>query len=82
MFPPIFPLLSFLKEQKVVCTIVVPELYPVPIWWPKLRDASVGSFCIDKTGQLGAVKIPSKRGFISDRVGHRWPMFAFRVSFC
>ena len=85
VFPPlvlVFPLLCFLEEQKVSCTVVVPELYPVPVWWPKLKGASVDYFCIGRKGEKGVVKVPSKQGFILDGIGLRWSLFVFRVSFC
>ena len=84
VYPPIvliFPLLCFLEEQGVSCTLVVPQMSPVPMWWPKIERSSVGSLIIGKKDQKGVVKIPSKKGFITDEVGLRWPLVAFRVSF-
>lgn len=41
VFPPlqlIGPILKFLREQKARCTLVVPDRYPRPYWWPILRS--------------------------------------------
>jgi hypothetical protein len=84
VFPPyglIFPVLCFLEQHKVVSTIIVPKIEPLPMWWPKLVTNSIGSLCIGVIGQKGVVNVPSKKGFVLDSVGLRWPLFAFRVSF-
>lgn len=84
VYPPfvlIFPLLCFLEEQGVSCTLIVPQMTPVPMWWPKVEKSSVSSVVIGRKGQKGVVKVPSKKGFIVDEVGLRWPLVAFRVSF-
>lgn len=77
-FAMIFPVLKFLEEQGVACTVVVPKMNPFPIWWPKLEINSVGSVCL---GLKGVVMISTKTGFVVDLVGLRWPLFAFRLSF-
>lgn len=80
-FPMIFPVLKFLVEQGVACTVVVPKMNPLPIWWPKLEIYSVGSVCLVLKGEKSVVRIPTKKGFVVDLVGLRWPLFAFRLSF-
>lgn len=43
VFPPfllIGPVLKFLREQKACCTIVVPDRYLLPYWWPILHSES------------------------------------------
>jgi hypothetical protein len=83
-YPPfalIFPVLNFLEEQGVACTIIVPKMIPLPIWWLKLESYSVGCICLGLKGEKGVVKIPSRKGFVLDSVGLKWPLFAFRVSF-
>lgn len=40
VYPPfamIFPVLKFLEEQGVDCTVVVPKMNPLPKWWQKLK---------------------------------------------
>lgn len=84
VFPPfglIFPIICLLEQQKVMCTIIVPMMEPLPIWWPKLLANSIGSFCIGVNGEKEIVKIPSKNGFVLDNLGLRWPLFAIRVLF-
>ncbi|CAG2202351.1 unnamed protein product [Mytilus edulis] len=83
VYPPyvlIFPLLCFLKEQSVSCTVVVPELYPVPMWWPMLTSCSSTSILLGARGQKGVVKAPSRKGFVVDEFGLRWPLWAFRIN--
>lgn len=41
----------------------------------------MGSFCLGVNGDKEVVKIQSKKGFVLDNVGLRWPLFAFRVLF-
>lgn len=85
VFPPfglIFPLLCLLEEQGVSrCTLVVPELKPIPVWWPKLMSYSVGSVCLGEKGEKGVMLVPSKKGFVYDSFGLSWRLLAFRVSF-
>ena len=84
VFPPfglILPILCLLEEQKVSCTVVVPKIQPLPLWWPKLETHSTGSFCLGEKGQKGVVYVPTRKGFVHDGVGLRWALFAFRVSF-
>ena len=48
VFPPfrlIGPVLKFLREQKARCTIVVPDRYPRPYWWPQSSHQSPRSNC-------------------------------------
>ena len=84
VYPPfvlIFPVLCLLEEQGVECTIVVPEMIPIPIWWPMLKKYSTASMRIGGKGQKGVIRIPSKKGFVLDETGLRWPLIAFRISF-
>lgn len=45
-FAMIFPVLKFLEEQGVACTVVVRKINPLLLWWPKLEINSVGSVCL------------------------------------
>ncbi|CAG2201248.1 unnamed protein product [Mytilus edulis] len=52
VYPPfvlVFPVLSLLREQGISCTIIVPEMRPLPIWWPILKYYSVESVCLGPT---------------------------------
>lgn len=78
----ILPVLSFLEEQKVKgCTMIVPEMYPYPVWWPKLCRFSASNFCVGKKSELGVVKIPTKKGFVVDNRGLKWALYAHRLVF-
>lgn len=60
---------------------MIPKLETVPVWWPNLINNVIGSVCLGLKGEKGVVKVPSRRGFIVDTVGLRWPLYAFRVSY-
>ncbi|VDI38058.1 Hypothetical predicted protein [Mytilus galloprovincialis] len=63
VYPPfvlVFPVLSLLREQGISCTIIVPEMRPLPIWWPILKYYSVES-----ARPIFLTKIRSISAFIS-----------------
>lgn len=85
VFPPfclISVLLKFLESQRVKkCTVVVPEIVPTPVWWP-LFWLYVESFIVlGNKGDTGVLKLPSKQGFVLDKVGLKWKLIAGRLSF-
>lgn len=73
--------LKFLEEHGVACSVVVPKINALPTWLPKLEINYVGSVCLGLKGEKGLVRIPTKKGFVVDLVGMRWPLFSFRLSF-
>ena len=78
----IFPVLSFLKEQRVEkCTFIAPLLDQAPIWLPFLKYYSVSSFVLGVKGQKGIIEVPSRKGFILDNRGLMWPLVVYRLSF-
>jgi hypothetical protein len=85
VFPPftlITPLLKFLEVRKVtVCTMVVPLIIPRPVWWPLLSSRVVGSVKLGEKGDRETLIVPSKQGFIQDKVGLRWSLIAVRLQF-
>lgn len=80
-FAMIFPVLKFLEEHGVACTVVFPKMNALPKWWPKLEINSVGSVCLGLKGEKGLFSLRTKKGFVVVLVGLRWPLFAFRLSF-
>ncbi|MES9881504.1 MAG: reverse transcriptase domain-containing protein [Sedimenticola sp.] len=85
VFPPfnlITPLIRLLQEQSVqACTLVAPVMTPKPVWWPLLQSHSSASVKIGRRGETGVILIPTKRGYIPDKVGLKYDLQAFRVHF-
>ena len=85
VFPPfhlIFPLLCLLREQKVkACTFVAPVYQIKPIWWPMLMRHTAASISLGHVGDSGILYIPSRLGFIKDKLGLREELKAFRLHF-
>lgn len=81
-FTLIFPVLNFLKEQRVrVCTLIAPELIQIPQWYPLLKRHTISSIVIGDKGQKGVLDVPSKKGYIPDTFGLKSPLLAYRLSF-
>jgi hypothetical protein len=85
VFPPNVMLLSvlrFLQEQKVSNVTVVMSVPAVkPIWWPLVKANEVDSLLLGNVGKTGILKIPTKRGFVRDKKGLKFDLWAFRLSF-
>ena len=81
-FTLIFPVLNFLKQQRVrVCTMIAQELVETPQWYPLIKRHTVSSFVIGNKGQKGVIDVPSKKGYIPDKFGLKSPLLAYRLSF-
>jgi hypothetical protein len=85
VFPPICMIsatLNFLVQSRLKqCTMVVPILRPVPVWWPVLLQHSTDSFVVGSQGEKGILQIPSRNGFVCDMKGLPWDLVAFKLSF-
>lgn len=85
VFPPfhlVFPVLCLLKEQKVKrCTIIVPIVHPRPVWWSLLVDYCESYLMLGEKGDKTILLIPSKKGYISDKIGLKWELRACRMNF-
>lgn len=85
VFPPLIlvgPLIRLMRSQGVLrCTMVVPKRIPVPYWWPFLRKYEKGCFQLGVKGDMGIVRIPTKKGFVDDTRGLPWDIWVFRLSF-
>ncbi|KAK3753769.1 hypothetical protein QZH41_003888 [Actinostola sp. cb2023] len=80
VFPPfqlIGPVLKFLREQKARCTIVVPDRYPRPYWWPILQSQCSSELRLAQQGDVDVLRRPSKDGFV-DYGPVPWDLWAFR----
>ena len=75
-------ILSYLRNQKVkFCTMVVPCDDVKPVWWPVLCNSMVDHFIIGKKGELNVLLLPSKKGFVCNKVGLKYDLWAARLSF-
>lgn len=85
VFPPfhlVFPVLCLLKEQNVKrCTIIVPIVHPRPVWWSLLVDYCESYLMLGEKGDKTILLIPSKKGYISDKIGLKWELRACRMNF-
>ena len=83
MFPPfqlIGPVLKLLREQKAQCTIIVPDRYPRPYWWPVLQSESSLQLRLAMQGDVDVLRSPNKDGFV-DYGPIPWDLWASRVCF-
>ena len=83
VFPPfllIGSVLKFFRERKARCTIVVPDRYPRPYWWPILQSECSLQLRLARQGDVGVLLHPAKDGFV-DYGPIPWDLWAFRVCF-
>ena len=52
-----------------------------PIWWPVLNSHVSASVLLGKPGDRRVLYIPTKKGFIRDKIGLKHEMRAFRLHF-
>jgi hypothetical protein len=84
VFPPIpmiAPLLKFLSGSVSVCTMIVPVLDPLPVWWPTLWNHVRSYITVGKKREKGVIWEPSKKGFVADNVGLPRELLAVRLIF-
>ena len=63
------------------CTIVVPALTPVPMWWPFFWSLVVKWVILAEKGGKDALLYPSKQGYKSDSKGLEWDLILARLKF-
>jgi hypothetical protein len=81
-FALVLPVLSYLRSQKVkFCTMAVPCDDVKPVWWPVLCNSLVDHFIIGKKEELNVLLLPSKKGFVCNKVGLKYDLWAARLSF-
>ncbi|KAJ8320168.1 hypothetical protein KUTeg_001755, partial [Tegillarca granosa] len=73
VFPPfhlISSVLKYFESQKIDrCTMIVPDMQPTPVWWPKLRSNMESYFVIGEIGEVNVIRKPSKKGYMLDKDG-------------
>jgi len=74
--------LSYLRESGVSrCTLVVPEVWPRPGWWPSLQRWSVDRMSLGSKGQKGVLLVPTRKGYVPDAFGLKWGLTAYNLKF-
>lgn len=73
------PLLKFLESSIMSFTIVVPQLDPLPFWWPILRSPATSWIKLGNKGDFGVLLFPSSDNLFVPRP-LQWNLFAFRLS--
>lgn len=83
VFPPfrlILPLIVYLKNQGVeACTMVIPKLLPIPVWWPLVSQYAMDRFVLGKKGERGVLLFPSKSGFSEAKHGLLYGLIVVRL---
>lgn len=72
VFPPFsltLPVLAFIRENKLNCTIVLRPDKITPPWIPLFFDWIQDAFILGQDGQNGVLKFPSKKGYEPDKFG-------------
>ena len=78
----VFPVLKFLRESGIGrCTVIVPALNPVPMWWPLLWSLVVQWFVLAIKGEKNALLYPTKQGYKPYSRGLEWDLIASRLKF-
>ncbi len=82
-YPPfalIGPFLAYLFETGIPgCTVVLPVMFPRPVWWPRLSAMSVARRRLGQRGEQGVIWVPTKGGFIPDAFGLKYELWVCRV---
>lgn len=84
VFPPeeiIFPTLLHLLSNRVErCTVVLPSA-PGHMWAPFVGMYSTCRVCLGQVGDIGVLRIPSKKGYLWDIEGLKHSLYAHRFCF-
>ena len=82
-FPPfslVVPLLKFLAENNIICTVIVPLEDIAPLWFPSYYDSISDAFLIGYKTQKGVLKVPTKHGYVRDKYGLSYNLWAIRFN--
>lgn len=83
VFPPLSfvgPVLRFLRDHRLSCTLVTMDVYPRKYWWPLLHYYSSRSIKLDVQGSQRALLIPSRSGWTAHS-GIPGDLWCFALSF-
>ena len=82
VFPPfvlVGPVFKFLESSNVSFTIIVPQLDPLPFWWPILRSRATSWIQLGTNGDFDVLLFPSLDNLFVPRP-LQWNLFAFRLN--
>ena len=82
-FPPfnlLVPLIKFIDECRIDCTVVIPAYDITPVWMPVVADMTQDALLLGLKGQKGVLRYPTKKGYVRDKYGLPWNLWALRLS--
>ncbi|KAK3084846.1 hypothetical protein FSP39_020056 [Pinctada imbricata] len=82
-FPPFCLLPSvirFVIHEQINCTLLLPEVRPLPPWFTVLMTHAVRITPVGFEGDKGVLLFPSRNGYRADKVGLQWNLLAVRFS--
>ena len=84
-FPPAFligPALQHIRETGATVTLLVPDVFPRPYWWPILCHSSGARHLLARAGDPTALTWPSRtHGFSKPKyMPLLWDLWAFRIT--
>ena len=85
LFPPAFligPALQHIRETGATVTLLVPDVFPRPYWWPILCHSYGARHLLARAGDPTALTWPSRtHGFSKPKyMPLLWDMWAFRIT--
>ena len=78
-FTIINPVVKFIVENQLKCTLVIPSTDITPIWLPLVHSSIEDALVIGYKGQKHILKYPTKKGFINDKHGLKSNLWAIRL---
>ena len=82
VFPPfqlLLPVLAFIKENKLNCTVILRTESVAPVWVPMFFQHIKDAFIVGVKGQKDILLYPTKKGYSSDRFGLNDNLWAIRL---
>lgn len=79
-FTMIGPVINFLKENQLTCTVIVPAADVTPVWLPAIKQFIEDAMIVGYKGQKHVVLYPSRRGFLPDKYGLWSNLWALRMT--
>ena len=82
-FPPFCLLPSvirFVIQENINCTILLPEIRPLPPWFTVIVAKAVKIIPVGFVGDKGVLLYPSRKGYKVDKMGLQWNLLAVRFA--
>ena len=74
------PIIKFINECQINCTVVVPASDLTPVWMPLVAEMTKDALLLGLKGQKGILLYPSKKGYTPDKFVLPWNLWALRVA--